>query len=143
MKKIFSTIMMLAMIIAALSLTACSSSDDDEEGGGVNTSFLVGTWKVLDEEKYIQFKNNGTFIDANDTDVHHGTWTLTDKTLLLKYNEEKLVMTISIISISNTNLTMKSLSYYFLSNPSDVYEGDGNTLKLEKVADSAIEKYLK
>ena len=61
MKKIYSTIMMLAMIIATLSLTACSSSDDDEEGGG-NTSSLVGTWKVIEEESYIQFKNGGSFI---------------------------------------------------------------------------------
>ena len=38
MKKMYSTIMMLAMIIAALSLTACSSSDDDEEGGGGSTN---------------------------------------------------------------------------------------------------------
>ena len=31
MKKIDSTIMMLAMMIAALGFTACSSDDDDED----------------------------------------------------------------------------------------------------------------
>ena len=33
MKKLYSTIVMLAMMVAALSLTACSSSDDDEANG--------------------------------------------------------------------------------------------------------------
>ena len=32
MKKLYSTIMMLAMMVAALSLTACGG-DDDENGG--------------------------------------------------------------------------------------------------------------
>ena len=35
MKKLYSTIMMLAMMVAALSLTACGGSDD-EGGGAVN-----------------------------------------------------------------------------------------------------------
>ena len=34
MKKIHSTIMMLAMMVAALSFTACSSDDDEDGGGG-------------------------------------------------------------------------------------------------------------
>ena len=39
MKKLYSTIMMLAMMVAALSFTACSS--DDDEDGGDNGSMLV------------------------------------------------------------------------------------------------------
>ena len=35
MKKLYSTIMMLAMMVAALSLTACGG--DDDEGGGDNS----------------------------------------------------------------------------------------------------------
>ena len=134
--------MMLAMIIATLSLTACSSSDDDEEGGG-NTSSLVGTWKVIEEESYIQFKNGGSFIDANDEDVNYGTWKITDNTLLLNYNENGIAFKFSIVSKSNKYLSLKPLSYYYLSNPSDVYDINGETTKLEKVNDSAIGKYLK
>ena len=142
MKRIYSTVLMLAMIIAALSLTACSSSSDDDEGGG-NTSSLVGTWKVLGEESYIQFKNGGSFIDANDKDVNYGTWKVTDNTLLLNYNEDGIAFKLSIVSKSNKYLTLKALSYYYLSNPSDVFNVDGETSKLEKVDDSAIGKYLK
>jgi len=44
MKKLYSTIVILAMIGAALSLTACGGSDDDEIGGGGNSS---------DDEEYV------------------------------------------------------------------------------------------
>lgn len=41
MKKVYSTIIMLTMMVAALSITACSSSSDDEgdDFGGDGTSF--------------------------------------------------------------------------------------------------------
>ena len=38
MNKFFSTLMLLAMMVAALSLTACGGSDDDEGIGGDDTS---------------------------------------------------------------------------------------------------------
>lgn len=37
MKKLYSTITMLAMMVAALSLTACGGSDDED---GVGTSIV-------------------------------------------------------------------------------------------------------
>ena len=40
MKKLYSTIMMLTMMIAALSLTACGGDDDEEEGGGNSSSTI-------------------------------------------------------------------------------------------------------
>ena len=40
MKKLYSTIMMLAMMVAALSLTACGSDDDDD-----NSTLIVGVWE--------------------------------------------------------------------------------------------------
>ncbi len=43
MKKLYSTILMLATMVAALSLTACSSSsdDDNDDGGGFTSSFSI------------------------------------------------------------------------------------------------------
>ena len=38
MKKLYSTIMLLAMMVAALSLTACGGDDGEDEIGG-NSSF--------------------------------------------------------------------------------------------------------
>lgn len=42
MRKVYSTIMMLALMVAALSLTACGSSSDDEEdnGGGSDIGYI-------------------------------------------------------------------------------------------------------
>lgn len=50
MKKLYSTIMMLAMMVAALGLTACGGSDDDEIGGDGNSS---------DDEEYFEITING------------------------------------------------------------------------------------
>lgn len=55
MKKLYSTIMMLAMMVAAFSLTACGGSDDDEENGGgtsgngskLELKNLKGTWTTV------------------------------------------------------------------------------------------------
>ena len=58
MKKLYSTIMMLAMMIAALSLTACGGDDDDEiggDGGGSSTSStftILQTYQNGNEEPY-------------------------------------------------------------------------------------------
>ena len=38
MKKLYSTIMLLAMMVAALSLTACGGDDDEDGGGSISTS---------------------------------------------------------------------------------------------------------
>ena len=50
MKKLYSTIMMLAMMVAALSLTACGGDDEDEIGGDGNSS---------DDEEYFEITING------------------------------------------------------------------------------------
>ena len=36
MKKLYSTILMLATMVAALSLTACGGDDEDDDFGGVD-----------------------------------------------------------------------------------------------------------
>lgn len=42
MKKIYSTVMMLAMMVAALSFTACGGDDDEvDNGGGSNTALTI------------------------------------------------------------------------------------------------------
>ena len=44
MKKVYSTFMLLAMMVAALGLISCGGDDGDESTGG-DTSRLVGTWE--------------------------------------------------------------------------------------------------
>lgn len=47
MKKIYSTITMLAIMVAALSLTACGGSDDDEIGGDGGGSSTSSTFTII------------------------------------------------------------------------------------------------
>lgn len=50
MRKIYSLMMMLAMMVAALSFTACGGGDDED---GVGTSSeLVGTWDIVSNVQY-------------------------------------------------------------------------------------------
>ena len=42
MKKLYSTIMMLAMMVAALSFTACGGDNDDDND---NSTLIVGVWE--------------------------------------------------------------------------------------------------
>ena len=44
MKKLYSIMMMLAMMVAALSFTACGSDDDEVDNGNVEAS-IVGVWE--------------------------------------------------------------------------------------------------
>lgn len=71
MKKLYSTIMLSAMMIAALSLTACSKSDDVDNGSDVaRDSGIIGKW----------FGYSCSNSDVNDLD--------TDHTLTLIFNED-------------------------------------------------------
>ena len=52
MKKLYSTIMLLAMMVAALGLTACGSDDEEDDfgvGGSSSTTLkdLKGNWTTV------------------------------------------------------------------------------------------------
>ena len=140
MKKIYSTILLLAMMVAALSLTACGG-DDDEIGG--NSSFLIGTWSVTSgqgwgfesdgEAEYLQFKSDGTYINVQFDDglyITKGTWRATDTELVMKETEGDILGTYT-YKILNHTQTFINLEMW------------GITANLTKVPDSTIDKYLK
>lgn len=54
MKKLYSTIMMLAMMVAALGLTACGGDDEEDDAGGASSSSLVGTWDFVRNIYYLE-----------------------------------------------------------------------------------------
>jgi len=72
MKKQYSTIMVLAMMVAALSITACSSSSDDDEdngGGGSTSSFTITYDGEKNEVENVEWLNphygNGGYNKGN------------------------------------------------------------------------------
>ena len=139
MKKLYSTIMLLAMMVAALGFTACGDDDEDDGGSGYS-SFLVGTWQVEDEDsyadevEYVQFKSNGTYINVQyDEDglyITKGTWKVSDNELTMKETDGEwkgTSFTYTILSKGQSKLTLSML---------------GITSTLTKVSDSVIERYL-
>lgn len=143
MKKLYSAIMLFAMMVAALGLTACGVDDKEDEIGG-NSSFLVGTWSVTSgqgwggytgdgEAEYLQFKSNGTYINVQFDDglyITKGTWKVTGNELIMKETEGDLngTYTYTILNHSQSSLTLEMW---------------GITVNLTKVPDSTIDKYLK
>ena len=84
MKKLYSTILMLATMVAALSLTACGGDDDDEiDTGGGNSSVLVGTWDAVSSRYY---DNKGWEEIEDET----GYWVFTETTVTDHFGEEDL-----------------------------------------------------
>lgn len=90
MKKLYSTIMMFAMMVAALSLSACGGDDDDND---VSSNGIVGVWEVVSfdfeggdnvksdlkvGDKLYLFEN-GTYRD----DTSKGKWKLNGNTLTI------------------------------------------------------------
>ena len=154
MKKYYSVLVMLAMMIAALSFTACGGDDDDNtnnSGGNV-----IGTWECDAQKEigielegtssthYFQFKADGSMIavDVNSYDrsvwgeytpdddiiVERGTWKTADGKLYLTTNSETDIV---LYSVSGNKLTLTSTSGLIAK------------ITYTRVSDSTIDKYLK
>jgi len=120
MKKIYSTLTMLAMMVAALSFTACGGDDDEIDNGG--DASIVGTWECtyydfgtdhqinlddsdLDIGDRICFKSDGTYYTS---DNETGRWSQKGKTLTVAVDDE-----ISIpFDYKITELTSTTLEFY-------------------------------
>lgn len=60
MKKLYSTIMLLAMMVAALSLSACGGDDDENDGGGGSSASSTFT---------IIYDDGGEQVFTHDSDI--------------------------------------------------------------------------
>ena len=132
--------MLPAMMVAALGFTACGDDDDEDEVGNTNSSFLVGTWSVDEEDsydeefEYVQFKSNGTCINVQyDEDglyIAKGTWNVSDNELTIKETDGEWKGTSFTYTILSKGQSKLTLSLF------------GITSTLTKVSDSVIERYL-
>ena len=149
MKKLYSTIMMLAMMVAALSFTACGG-DDEEENGGSSPSSLVGTWKsvsnnlgwlkdveyieyIESEAFYLHFNQDGTYIEimdlGNEVKIERGTWNLVGNSL--------------VVTMPNENLGKMTVTYKIeLKSDSFVLSLASLTAYYQRVSDDVLKKYL-
>jgi hypothetical protein len=151
MKKYYSVLMMLAMMVVALSFTACGG---DDEGIG-DSSSLVGTWKIdlldeisgafsdeFEEFGYIQFKPDGTCVTVqiikwkgenagvfeDEIIVERGTYSVDGNRITARYGNVTDVFT---FKMSGNKLTLTTTQGIII------------TFTYTRVNDSEINKYLK
>ena len=73
MKKLYSTIMMLAMMVAALGLTACGGDDEDDDiGGGISSTNYLEV--IIDGTKYTQQYELPFVAITLPSDVDNSLW---------------------------------------------------------------------
>ncbi len=126
MKKVYSTIMMFAIMIAVLSLVGCSSSDDEEDIDDNNS--IVGLWectyydvhttipnytKQTEVGDRIRFNSDGTY----STDKETGKWKQNGNTLTVMLDAEIVIpVDYKIEKLTSTELELSCdigiLSFY-------------------------------
>ena len=62
MKKLYSTIMLLAMMVAALSLTACGGDDGEDDGGNDSGGSYSSTFTII-------YDDGGEQVFTHDSDI--------------------------------------------------------------------------
>ena len=125
MRRINSTIMVLAMMVAALGFTACGGDDEVDNGGG--EASIVGVWECtyfdFDSDlpgmnadsnmqigDRIRFKSDGTY-EANykNGETETGRWSLKGNTLTVAVNAEPSIP----FDYKITKLTSTELEFTF------------------------------
>lgn len=120
MKKLYSTIMMLAMIVAALGLTACGGDNEEDDAGGTSSSSLVGTWDVVRAVYYLEGQepiyrdgNGAYYVFTANKVIYHETGDPYDgKPLDYTYRENKLDIAffplMTVIELTSSKLVIKA-----------------------------------
>ena len=118
MKKLYSTIMMLAMMVAALNFASCG--DDEEEDNGAT---IVGVWEVTScthQSDYdveggfeigerIYFYSDGKYKDSEDS----GRWSKSGNIITITLNDDSFPGVFEIRRLTSAELEMV-LDYGFL-----------------------------
>lgn len=110
MKKYYSIVMVLAMMVVTLSFTACAISEDE----------LVGEWIVKSDIEgskptHMLLKSDGTYVETKSGDEVEGEWALSGSVLSLK--NSFATFEYEIVEKDNGKMTVKmkgmDLTLYF------------------------------
>jgi hypothetical protein len=109
MKKLYSTIMLLAMMVAALGFTACGGDDDDDNGGGSGSKSIVGVWELVSVDSKYEMEGLGGQMELNadgtlKTPSGTGKWKLEEDRLSLIFHDG--TQTFTVISLTSTQLVL-------------------------------------
>ena len=122
-------------------------TSEDSGNGQESSSWIIGTWKTVfaegwghsaysdeDNVEYLQLKANGSFVnvkkDEDSIKIQHGTWTLRDNELILRFKDGKLAGSSFVYTILEKETNKLTVSLF------------GATGYAIRVSDSEIEKYL-
>ena len=123
MKKLYSSIMLLAMMVAALGLIACGD-DDEDDGGNGNSSSLVGTWDIVRAVYYVEGEEpeyedgNGAYwvFTNNKITVHDPTDVLNGYSVDYTYSGGKLNVggysIYTVTELTSSKLVIRSEAIY-------------------------------
>lgn len=116
MKKLYSTIMMLAMIVALSSSTCSGSSDDDDDVVVVEENSLVGVWELvsidmnpstsvnLEIGDKLYFNSDGTYKDKKQ----EGLWILKGNFLYIISNNNSVKSdVVEVVKMTSKELIFK------------------------------------
>ena len=117
MNKFYTTLMMLALMVAALSFTACGGDDEDE--GGESSSALVGTWEAVSSRFYdddgweVFEEEDGYWVFTRDKVTIHDDDDLADgKTIGYTFDGNQLIISgypvWTVLSFSNKTMVLKT-----------------------------------
>lgn len=134
-------------LLLVFGMSVLFSSCGKEGNGGFDS--IVGTWEIVSmegwgesesvEETYLCFKKDGTFIDFGYDDVSdrnyvsYGRWSLAGNSLSFLYDEAfdsdfiNFPVGVTVLEIKTNTMNWSIL---------------GCTIKLKRVSDSVIKKYL-
>ncbi len=142
MKRRIYLLFVALLAVSSFALVSCSNDDDDDDVSGS----IVGTWKwvalggadiddlVIFGSQYVQFQENGTYIevdindygDGDEIEVMKGQWVQSGNTITVS-GSGIVTITTSITNLTDTYLTLVTA---------------GISMSYERVDDSEIEQYL-
>ena len=125
MKKYYSVLVMLAMMVAALSFTACGDSDEEEDGGGIPSPSSSMTIRINGVEWAASTENPplfyGHFDGSNSTGLVFTKFTRKETTEMQHFFPDTFHF--DIMMKPNVSIT-KGMD---LAKSADVVSGGGNT----------------
>ena len=128
MKKLYSTIMMLAMMVAALSFTACGGDDDEDGGnsgnGDTSSSSIIGTWDIVQSVYYMEgeapeYENgNGAYwvFTSDKLTIHDATDLMNGSSVKYTYSGGKLKIEgasiYTVTELTSSKMVLRSEAIY-------------------------------
>lgn len=139
MKRVYSLVVLLAMMVTALSFISCSKDDEENNGGNGSSNALVGTWDVISCESaewdwysntykpYTEYPDNEYWVFTAKNVTFYAKDDLANGTAVkYEYNAEAKTLSINsgFVTYKILELTATTLKVQTASSAVEVSVGD-------------------